>query len=401
MSCLVLLTMPITAHLHPAHNPYAALRQLRRLHWWNRVRQQPTQSALHATALLSLLALLLPLALNATTALGPVLQSRWDSSAPGFLALVALLALLDQFFALRRQQQRWRNHWLWAQPIAREVRQAERRRRLVLGGVIHSLLVLGLSALCERPALLGGLLLIALTALLATPLHRRWGRPSRRQAPSKRVRETPFVLHGRGSLSRWQWQQLGSTLAAKRLAPLWLLCLLLPRGPATMGLIGFYLMWLGALVIGWRRCLQVIPAAEHWLRFQPLPAGRWLGAICVLPLLLLAVLALSLAMPGLFLEQPALAAVAALAAIGLGLLHLATCLRWRRQPRRIDRQFALHCIVLLACAQTLPPLAPLLWLLQLGLLARGALGLERRANATRVAHEQTTERINREQRDLE
>ena len=147
-------------------------------------------------------------------------------------------------------------------------------------------------------------------------------------------------------------------------------------------------MWLGALVIGWRRCLQVIPAAEHWLRYQPLPARHWLGTVSALPLLLLGLIALSLALPGLLLQQPALAAVAALAASALGLLHLATCLRWRRQPRRIDRQFALHGLLLMAGVQTLPPLAPPLWLLQLGWLVRGACRVEHAAIRDRVKEDQ-------------
>ena len=351
------------------------------------MRQQPGQSILHAAALLGLLALALPLALNAAHSLAPALQNRWDSAAPGFLAVLSLLALLDQFHALHRQQKNWRNHWLWAQPIDGAVRRFERGRRLLLGLALHCLLLIALSALCQRPAMLAALPLLVLVTLLCAPLQRRCGELGK-PASSRRSRATPFRLSGRGSLMRWQWQQLGSALAAQRLAPLWLLCLLLPRGPASMGLIGLYLMWLGALVIGWRRCLQVIPAAEHWLRYQPLPARHWLGTVSALPLLLLGLIALSLALPGLLLQQPALAAVAALAASALGLLHLATCLRWRRQPRRIDRQFALHGLLLMAGVQTLPPLAPPLWLLQLGWLVRGACRVEHAAIRDRVKEDQ-------------
>ncbi|MBD8527890.1 hypothetical protein [Pseudomarimonas arenosa] len=356
----------------PSFNPYAALRRLQRQQWWQRCRQQPAQSLLHGAALTALLALVLPLLLQGAIALRPSLQLIWQRYPLIVLSLLAVLAAVQHGLALRRWHNTTRRHWLWPQPVAADTLRHEARRCLLWQGSAQALLILALATLSQGPGLLSALVLIFPAAALAAWIEPRLDRlsPRRRRAAA---RPTPFALRGRGSLWRWQWQQLGSTLAPGRLTPLWLVWLLMPRGPAILALVAAYLMLLLALLQGWRISLQLIPSAEIWLRSQPLPARRWLVQLCLLPGGLLLSGALAILLPAWINQQLAAALLALPVVLGFALLHLACTLAWRDQPARIGRQFAVQALLLVACVQTFPPLVPVLWLTQLGLLGRRAL----------------------------
>lgn len=354
-------------------NPYARLRHWRLLAWWNAVLQTPGQAALHGLVVLCLLGLALPLGQRAISAMLPWLQGGWDRAPVVIVSVIAALALTAQLGVRRRQAATWRKHWLRSQPMAAAVERFERRRLLLVNAALQAGLIALLAFAAERPGLLGSLPLVALAALLADRIA--IDRLPLRAAPriARIARITPFRFHGRGSLLRWQWQQMGSTLAPRRLTPLWLVWLAMPRGPASLALIAAYLMLLLALLQAWRIGLQVIPHADAWLRWQPLAARRWLARACLLPMMVLFGLALAIALPAWFGNKPQLALLVLPLLLAFALLHLACVLAWRAEPRRIPRQFGLHALLQVACLQTLPPLVPALWLIQMALLLRRAL----------------------------
>lgn len=364
--------MPDSAAPTP-FNPYAALRRLQWARWWQQSRQQPAQTALHGLVIASLALLALPLLMQALAGARPQLQYGWDHY-PG-IAVGALFAMtfLHDLVALLRWQQRLHQHWLWSQPIAPRVLQREAWRLLALRVVWQTAALIGLSQACQRISLLAALPLLLIAALLAHLAAPWFGHHRRRQQRQAAARQTPFRFHGQGSLLRWQWQQLGSCLSPKRLAPLWLVWLAIPMGPASLALIAAYLMLLLSLLQAWTISLNLIPQAHAWLRWQPVAPRRWLIQACGLPLALLGAACLTLAIPTWLGGKAVMLWWLLPSVVALAALHLCCALAYRPQPRRIERQFGVHALLLVACIQALPPALPLIWLLQITVLLRRAI----------------------------
>jgi hypothetical protein len=358
-------------------NPYL---QQRRLRWRNRIddwRARPAEPLFHFGAIALLALLLAALVWSALGSVGAPLSAVLDARATTLAFVVLLLAWADSRRRLRRQRLAWHRGWLAAHPIAEAARRralaARLARRVASAWLLLSLLWMlgrmagstpGVTTLAMLAAAAGG---GAVMAFL--------GDRPRAPRPVHTARHAGTAGRGVGRIWRWQRTGLRLATAGRSLAPGLLLLLLLPMGRYPM-LVALLLV-LGALalawaVAAWRRALQVIVIAAGWLAPQPWPAVRFLRAALPFPLALLGVatlLPLPLAVP--------LGAGVALAGSALvlmfGSLQLMAVAAGRSQPRRIVPWSLLHAGLLLACISALPPLAPLVWLLQIGWLTRRAL----------------------------
>ena len=343
-----------------------------RLRWRNRLRDwaaEPMQTGLHAIALLALCALGL-LMLGEQQ---PALQAAWAVlRAHPLLAGSALmgLAALDQRAAQQRLLDAWRDDWLAAEPLPTADRQGYRvwraaRRALLLHLAVGGLLLwLGASPvewLGAQGWMLGGGIAGALSARI------------RRPAQSRHWRRSLFAPGGAGRMWRWQRQAAGLALLPRQLAPLLALWLLVPRGPAVVAGIALCLLALGLITSAFARMLGVFAQAQAWLAPEGIAARRWLLPALALPAALLVGSGLLGGLMLWALRAPLPFAVLLAGALMLGMLALLASAAERRNPRRLALVLPLHSALLLACAQSLPPLLPLLWLGQCGWLLHRSL----------------------------
>jgi hypothetical protein len=351
-----------------AFDPYFAQS---RLLWRNRVsewRTRPGEAGFHALAWSCVVALLVGALVSQANQARQALN--WLRVEYPFSALLALsaLVLLDQQQARRRQRSTWSQDWLQAQPVALAVRR--RHRRLLIGGRLAGVYVLAWPLLAWAGAGAGEVMVLSLGCAAAAGIGHALGDRERSGTQAPASRETLSTSTQHGSISRWQWIEAGAALAPRHLAPLLLVILLVPRGPAAMALLALFLLGLAAGTSGWLRAVGVIVQAERWLRSEPVQARTWLRQSYRLPLL--ALLAGGAVWITLALLNDALL-LGLLVGVGLpmlGSLYLLVVASGRSQPQRVPLRMALHVCVLLACAQALPPLLPLVWLAQLWFLHR-------------------------------
>jgi len=351
-------------------DPYAAQA---RLLWSNRVSQwraQPGEAGFNAAAWLAMLG-----------ALGWIAARQLDSLAAGLiwlrtqqpllaLALAALCSLLDQWQSRRRQRRVLATHWLSAQPVSASVLWRRRwlscaGRMLAAAGAAAPLLVMAQGNGDDA-------LMLAACCLPAAILGNRLGdidRPTR----LRRRRETAFTSHGVGSIPRWQWIEAGASLAPFRLAPMLLLIVLVPRGPAALAVIALALVMLATAINGWLRGVWVFVLAENWLGVQPLSTRTWLLPAIRLPLLQLLVASLALALLAMANDARVLAILLGVGLPMIGCLYLAVVASGRAMPRRVPLRFGVQLTVLIASSQAFAPLMPAVWLIQMVVLLRRSL----------------------------
>ena len=345
-------------------DPYA---RQSRLIWANRLRdwrQRWAEVAFHLVAGVAgaaLLAYLLALQRDAVVAV-----FAWAAAAPAMLGLAVLVVLtLDQRALRRRELERARHDWLAAQPLPHALRRWRALRAPLLRAAAEGAALLLLAWFAHVPLALTlvALALLPVAALLAQTTPR----------PSIVPRESPFATRGRGSFWRWQWIEAGASLAPRRLAWALIAVLLVPRGPAAMVIVAVGLVALVAAATAWQRGLGVIPAAQRWIATQPVAPRRWLRACLAMPLSWLALVSTAVAVIAASSGPAWLALAAAMGLIALGTLQLAVMTSTRQHPARAPWLTALHALLLLSALQTLPPLAPALWILQLLWLTRRSL----------------------------
>lgn len=348
-------------------DPYAAQIRLVLANRWAEAQARRTELIVHALIGSAIAGLLLILLVRQREAIAALVAWGVQHHAMTLGGLMLLALVLDQRAARRMHAQRLQRDWLAAQPVSPAVRR--RRRRLVsitraAGQGMVLLLGLWLAQLGWAGVawLAAGVLAAALLASVLPDSLSSHLRPS--------ARETPFAPRGRGSFWCWQWIEAGASLAPRRLAWALLALLLVPRGALLMAGLGLVLVALTTAATAWQRSLGVIPAAHRWIAPQPVSAWRWLRACVGMPLLLLGGVVLALVALTLALGSPSLALVLALGLIGFGTLQLAVQISERLTPRRVPWMFAMQAMLLAAVAQSLPPLALPLWLLQLIWLTR-------------------------------
>jgi hypothetical protein len=119
--------------------------------------------------------------------------------------------------------------------------------------------------------------------------------------------------------------------------------------------------------------LAVFPAAHRWLACEGVAARVWILPALALPVgTLIGGSALS-AIALWRMQAPTPFLILVLGSLMLATLSLFACAAERRQPRRLALVLPLHAALLLAASQALPPLLPLLWLLQCAYLLRRSL----------------------------
>jgi len=349
-------------------DPYLALQ---RAEWRQRLdesRRHPGQTLFYALAALAFAALLAPVAASAWPRLLQLVRVLRDDEAIQTLLVLVVAVALGARNATRSRRQAWANDWLAAQPVA----GALRRRRALRAHVFDCLGVTAPGALLLA-ASGSGIYAIAILVGVGVFAH-AIGAASLGRNPAIALkvgpRETPFRVGRTPALSAWQWAEAGSSLAPARVAPLLLVLLLVPRGPWTLLFPALFGMSAIGLFNAFARATRVIVLAEAWLLPQGVAARAWLRGVLQVPLLLASGLAL----------LPALAAAAMvgpMAALGVGIvvvaalaLHLAVTIERRRLPGQIPVHGAVHLLLLVAVAQALPPLLPLLWIAQMAWLLR-------------------------------
>ncbi len=354
-----------------AINPYAL--QSRML-WRNRVaewRRRPREATFLALASLAGLGLLAAIIHGVLP--GVTHSLVWLREQQPLAAAVVLLAavLADQLQARRRQRRQVADDWLAAQPVATAVRQRLRVRALVLRLLLALVLMWVLLRLAGASA--PASLLMTVGSVIAAALGNLLGDRQQAVAAARRHRATPFTSTATGSLWQWQWLEAGASLAPRHLAPLLLVILLVPRGPAMMVLPALALVTLTASINGWVRAVNVIVAAHAWLQAEPVAPRRWLPQALRLPLLTLVAAAMGLGILGWLAAAPLLAGVAVIAPLAFGTLYLAVVSSGRAAPQRIPLRLTLHALLLVAIVQVMAPLALPLWVMQIVWLTRGSL----------------------------
>jgi hypothetical protein len=349
-------------------DPYRA--QSRML-WRNRLsewRRRPGEAGFQALAWACLLALL------AAAAVSQAEQARqwlpWLRAEHPWGALLAMVVLvvLDQRQARRRQRLTWSQDWLQAQPVAPVIRRQHRFR--LIGVRLLAVYAPAMPLLAWAGASAGETAMLLIACAAAAGMGHQLGD---REGPWIRARPRRATLSEstqRGSVRRWQWIEAGAALAPRNLAPLLLVILLVPRGPIAMALLALSLLAMAAAASGWLRAVGVIVQAERWLRSEPVPARSWLRQSYRMPLLALLAGSAGWVVLALLNDAQMLALLVGGGMLVVGSLHLLVVASGRAQPRRLALRMALHLCLLLACAQALPPLLPLVWLGQLWFLLR-------------------------------
>jgi len=355
--------------LSASFDPYRAER---RLLWRNRLqrwRAHPAETVFHAVGWLAVAALLLTLLIAQRDALGAAITSLLQTWPRLLLALLLFLIVLDQRRARQRQRAAEASDWFNAQPISAALRRQHRWRAGAWRTAITLVAFTLLAQLGEIAPLHIALLspLIVLVALLGNVLGERMLLGGSSTSRAHRLSVLP--INGRGSLMRWQAIEAGAALAPKALAPLLLVILLVPRGPVQMVAVALLLLCIALAINGWRRAVQVIVMATHWLHAEPIRRRQLVLRCLPLPTLTLmtasgCVLLLAWA-SGQTLLGGMLAAVFAVT----GLLWLGVVASAPHATRRHPLHFALQLVMLVAALQSLPPLAPLVFCAQLLLFA--------------------------------
>jgi len=304
-------------------------------------------------------------------------------------ALAALLLLLathtDHSRAALRWLRGWRTGWLAALPgtelwIARAL-----ARHLLLRAAAHAtavaLVIAGSIAAGASPPQHAAPLVPLLLAPFAAATLAWWRLRARGTrvllaGMASRRRASVAALTALPPLARWQQvAALQSSRGAGGARAFGVLLLLIPFGASLHHTLAAILLMAlaGSLLSAWAAALRTLPAAAALLHATPCAAWQLLRAGLALPLaLLLSTLALLVAAL-LWAGVPGMAALLGAALLGSGSLHAAVVAAERLRPRRITPVFGLHAGLQVAVLQTLPPLAPLLLVLQVGWLLHRAL----------------------------
>ncbi len=345
-----------------------------RLEWRNRFarwRDTPGESAFHAGIWLALAALLAWLAASAwqrkemAEALGAAVL-RWPAATLAMLLAVMTMAQSRRLGVLREVAV---HGWLHAQPVAERVFAWRRFRASVVGCVVQCLSAAVLLEWLRLPsaAWLAVMLVSLAAAMLAAVLEARASARGMGKAGSKPMLRSRLVDAGAGSL--WRWQKIEASLAlhGRNLAPGLFVLLLIPMGAGMLVVAASLIVALTMAVAAtaWQRMLAVFPAAQRWLGTQPMHWRDLMRDGVPLPLVLLVVA--STAAGGL-LFVPGMRSLSAMTFTALlfacGVLHLLVNLAERARPSRIPLTTTLHLVLLLCILQTLPPAAPIFWLIQ-------------------------------------
>lgn len=357
--------------------PFDPYRRQQRLLWQNRVarwRAAAGETAFHALGLgaLAIVALWSLSALFARTdpwrAVADALL-RW----PAAIGLAALLLMTwRQMQVLAVLQQQRAGDWLGLQPVPDAVHRHRRRvrqcREMVLQSAFGAFLVVASGASWWWFAFL---IVAAVAAMLLAPLAK-----NRRDTQALwNIRQRSAVVDaGVGRLWRWQKVEAGFAFRGGSLAGGALILLLIPIGSSVLAVAICFIAGLVAAALGsaWNRSLGVLPAAQAWLATQPLRGSRLVTATCAVPALLLAGAASLVVFGCIALDAARFGVLAAAALVALGILQFACAAAERARPRRSGIVFALHLTLLIGMLQALPTAAPLLWLVQIGLLLHAA-----------------------------
>lgn len=355
-------------------NPHLAQRRLRwrnRVDGWRAAPAEPLFQLLATLLLLALAGLLLDRLLASAAA---PLVAAWQAHPWSIAGAVAVLGFIDSRRRLALQRRQWQRGWLAAQPIPPSLQRQALAARLLRRWAIAMLLLAVLSLLVARATSLPLTLPVSLIAALAAGATIAWlaDRPNGPMRLASTGAATADTLGGRGRLWRWQLLAMFAARRGAALAPgLWLL-MALPMGRYDLVLLLAILLsalLLAAFAAAWRLALATMVAAAAWLAPQPWPPVAWLRAAVPLPLGLLGLLLLMLA-PALWAAGGAAAVLLIAALVAGALLQLLTTLAERRHPRRIRPLLVLHFSLLAGVAAGLPPLVPVLLMLQLGWLLR-------------------------------
>ncbi|MCK7595042.1 hypothetical protein [Pseudomarimonas salicorniae] len=362
---------PVIARM--SDTPFHPLWHELRLIWHNRLkalRAERMQSVLHGAATVAGVGLLLAVLAAQQDMLHSLLVVllAWPKSSLGALWLACLG---DQVRHLSTRRQRWRCHWLAAAPVAEAQRRGYQRVQLVLRAAVHALLLaLSLTWLAAPlPALFAALVTAALAALVAAALEPRLQRgPLLAGLRTRRHRGSVLAPRGTGSAWAWQRQAAAGAITPAAVAPLFLVWLLLPRGTAQMIAVAALMLLAAVTHSAWRRMLAQFGLAERWLAAEGVAPRRWLPPLMAPPLALLVAVSTTVGCAFAWAGAP-LAAWALLAGGAMiAVLQLLVQAAERRRPRRAALALLLHIAVLATCLQAVPPLLPVLWAIQCGVL---------------------------------
>ncbi|MGY6552952.1 MAG: hypothetical protein ACXIUM_00365 [Wenzhouxiangella sp.] len=347
---------------------------------------QPWLSALLALFFLLLVYLLFGTAWDLIEKYAQRLVDSFTDRAGLVWSALFVLSVASLVPVARRQQRLADTSWLAVLP---QMPRAARR---------HSMHIAGLLSLVQSAGLIVLLILIhshtdrvlpwfsiplalvlpALAAAAAVWLAQRpafEGRPRAATGNTARRAEQDNCSTAR-ILRHWQWAAFRQKVwSAGSRWGIGALLLLIPAGVSSGGVVITLLVgWALIQVLNaWSAWLQVIVQASALLQALPTKALPMLSRLSVLPLMWIAAISLLIPLGLLALGAPIVGAVAVLLVLAaVFLLNLAGVLAWRHQGPA--RQWRIGGILVLwvVLSQSLPPLAPVFWLLLMLLLIKRA-----------------------------
>ena len=308
-----------------------------------------------------------------------------DSYAPVTWAAVFVLSLASSKPVIRRREQTANAGWLAALP---QMPQAARRYSaalLWLNCLLQSMMLLGLlllfSSRLDDPlagfhwllALIvpAGATLVAQFQPVASIVKADASRGHRLPRPGQPGDSIPAIVR------QWQWLAFGQALWTP--AVRWIiggLLLLIPVGASAVA-VGITLV-VGWIVFqasnAWVVWMRTIVEASRLLRVLPDNTLMLLWACSIWPLILVGCSSLLLlAFLKLMGAAWSLAVLAMLVVQAVMLLALCCVLAWRHHQRHLQWRVASVVVLWLLLAQAMPPIAPLAWLVMVGLLLRRAM----------------------------
>lgn len=369
-----------------AFNPAARSQWLIMRNMLDRALSQPWLSGWLALLALALVYLLSGMAWALIDKHAQLLVHSFTDRAGLVWAGLFLLSAASLVPVVRRQRRIAETGWLAVLP---QMPAAARRQSIRIAGLLCLLQSAGLIVLMallrhhtdQALPWFSIPLALVVPALAATLAHRLAQRPTadiRDRSPSEpgaRQRMQEAWSSAR-ILRHWQWATFRQKIwnAGSRWAIGGLL-ILIPAGVSTGGVVITLLVgWaLIQALNAWSAWLQVIVEASALLQAAPTKASSLLSGLSVLPLIWIAAFSLLIALGLIALGAPVMGAVVVMVLLAaVFLLNLAGVLAWRHQGPM--RQWRIAGVVVLwaVLSQSLPPMAPVFWLVLMLLLIKRA-----------------------------
>jgi len=295
--------------------------------------------------------------------------------------VLAVGSLMPQ---VKRHHQESTSGWMAALPQMPQASRSHLACTLLLLCLVQAALLLAMLVVLERhfhQALSWPNWLLALAVPIGSALTAEWlarrpvskgGIKSAKNPAKASVR--PQTGTAAGILRHWQWAQFRDSFWAP--GTRWAvggLLILIPAGASTIGVaLALLVGWAMIQVVNaWSAWMRVIVEASQVLRTLPSQTIALIWMLSALPLALIVIVSILLALGLIFLGASMTSAIVVpLLFQAVSLLALAGVLAWRHSASIPQWRISSIVILWALLSQSMPPLAPLFWLLLMLILLK-------------------------------